>query len=76
MNNLDTSLAAILITILLAIIGFAFGYGILTNKVSTQAREIKEMKDSYKLIDAKLDTIANKLSAVETVLRMNDKSRG
>lgn len=65
----DVSVIAILITVLLALMAFAFGYGILTNKVNGHDKEIIELKQSYKTIDAKLDDICNKVGRIETVLK-------
>ena len=72
--TLDTGLAAVLITILLSIIGFAFGYGMLSQKVNAHSLAIKELESSAKLIDAKLDIIITRTAVIEALAaKMNGK---
>ena len=66
---LDTPLAALLITILIALVGAAVGYGTLLNKVNSHSTSIEKLEASYTIIDQKLDTICNQVARVETVLK-------
>lgn len=67
--NLDISSIALLITILLALLGVVFGYGMLTNKVNNHGKDIDKLETAYKSIDSKLDTICNKVASIETELK-------
>jgi len=67
--TIDISMIAILVTILLALLGVVFGYGVLTNKVNVHAKDIEKLENSYKNIDAKLDIICNKVASIETVIQ-------
>ncbi len=66
---IDTATVAVLITILLALLGVVFGYGVLTNKVNVHAKDIEKLELSYKNIDSKLDVICNKVASIETSLK-------
>jgi len=66
---LDGSTVAILITILLALLGVVFGYGVLTNKVNNHGKDIEKLETSYKNIDSKLDAICNDVAAIKSTLR-------
>lgn len=61
MIEIDASLVAILVTILGALIGVAFGYGSLTQKVKGVVEQFKnyqkENKDDHNMINNKLDRI-------------------
>jgi len=77
--TIDTSLLIILVTILVALFGVAFGYGILTQKVRSNRLDIQEEKKNYKAIDNKLDDLSERTSRVEAVLNIiarNGKSPG
>ncbi len=65
----DISMIAVLITILLALLGVVFGYGVLTNKVNVHGRDIEKLELSFKSIDGKLDIICNKVASIETSLK-------
>lgn len=67
--TIDVTMVAIMVTILLALLGVVFGYGILTNKVNNHEKDITKLEDSYKNIDYKLDTICNKVASIETELK-------
>ena len=71
--TLDISLVAILVTILLALLGVVFGYGVLTNKVNVHTKDIEKLELSYKNIDNKLDIICNKVASIETTLNERNK---
>jgi len=73
--GIDTSVVAILITLIIAVIGVSFGYGILTNRVSSHQRDIEKLQKSYDLIDAKLDLVISKIVTIETVLRIQAQNR-
>ncbi len=73
---IDTSVVAILITLLIAVIGVSFGYGLLTDKVKNHQIAIEKLENSYKDIDEKLDLIANRLTSIESALREKDKQQG
>lgn len=60
---------AVTVTILLALLGVVFGYGILTNKVNVHAKDIEKLETAYKNIDVKLDLICNKVASIETSLK-------
>ena len=66
--TLDVSLVAILVTILLALLGVVFGYGVLTNKVNVHAKDIEKLELSYKNIDTKLDAICNDVAVIKSTL--------
>ena len=66
----DPGVVAIFITLLLSIIATTFGYGILTNKVVTNASEIKDMKQRDIAIDKKLNNIC---LLVQTIITKMDK---
>ena len=68
----DIAVVALLITVVIALLGVAFGYGILTNKVNTHSQDIERLETSYKGIDSKLDTICNKVASIETTLKERD----
>ncbi len=67
--TLDTGLFAVLITVLLSLIGFAFGYGALSNKVNSHSRAIEKLESSTKRIDEKLDIIITKIAVIEAGLK-------
>ena len=71
--TLDISIVAVLVTILLALLGVVFGYGILTNKVNTHSKDIEKLETAYKNIDNKLDIICNKVASIETTLNERNK---
>lgn len=66
--NLDIS-SAVLVTIIIALLGVVFGYGMLTNRVNTHGKDIEKLETAYKSIDSKLDTICNKVASIETELK-------
>ena len=66
--TLDISMVAVLVTILLALLGVVFGYGVLTNKVNVHTKDIEKLETAYKNIDSKLDIICNKVASIETTL--------
>ena len=66
--QIDAALVGVLVTVLLAILGITFGYGVLTNKVSNNRKDIndiwdwlqnyqKENKSDHNQINSKLDNI-------------------
>jgi len=65
---IETGIAAIFITVLLSIIAISFGYGMLTNKVSSNSSEIKEMKMQDKVIEKKLDDLRMLVQTIVTKL--------
>ena len=67
--TLDISMVAVLVTILLALLGVVFGYGVLTNKVNVHTKDIDKLETAYKSIDSKLDIICNKVASIETTLK-------
>ena len=67
--SIDISMVAVLVTILLALLGVVFGYGILTNKVNVHARDIEKLEASYRTIDTKLDIICDKVAGIEATLK-------
>ncbi len=71
--NFDISTIAILVTILLALFGVVFGYGMLTNRVNTHSKDIDKLETSYRSIDSKLDSICNKVASIETELKHRGK---
>lgn len=64
MIQVDTSMLAILVTVLISLVAFAFGYGILTNKVKNDRYDIEELKSCYKQIDEKLDKISTDVARI------------
>ena len=69
--ELSSGLIAILVTVLLALVGFAFGYGILTAKQRADRFDIEELKTCYRQIDSKMDDIRNTVTRIDT--RLNSK---
>jgi membrane protein insertase Oxa1/YidC/SpoIIIJ len=67
--TLDVGLIAILITVLLAIIGAAFAYGALTNKVARNTADIKEIWGKYDEIDKKLDDLCLEVRSLSALLK-------
>jgi len=62
----DMGTIAVLVTLLLSIVATAFGYGMLTNKVSGHTSEIKEMKSEDKIIGKKLDDLRMLVQRIES----------
>ncbi len=66
--QIDAAIIGVVVTVLLALLGLAYGYGSLTNKVKGDRYDIEEIKKSFRdyqvdnkadhaLITTKLDTI-------------------
>ena len=62
--QVDSATIAIVVTVLLSLIAFAFGYGILTNKVKNDHYDIEELKKCYRDIDNKLDKISTDVARI------------
>ena len=71
----DIAVITLLVTILIALLGVAFGYGILTNKVNGHSKDIERLDATYKTIDTKLDTICNKVAGIEATLAEQKRER-
>jgi len=69
--RLSTSICVLLVTLILAIISAAFGYGSLTNAVNQNAQDIGELKVEYKTIIEKLNNIDKSISSIETEIKLN-----
>ena len=59
---------AVIVTIILAIIGFAVSYGSLSARLISAQDEIENIRVEYCTINEKLDDIRSRLSVVETRL--------
>lgn len=70
----------IIASIAIPVIGVAFGYGILNQKVKSNCAKVAENQERcvkthaevdrrYERIDGKLDDVCNRLSVIETLLR-------
>ena len=64
----DMGTIAVLVTLLLSIVATAFGYGMLTNKVSSNSSQIKDMKQQDKEIQDKLDALRLLVQRIESKL--------
>ena len=69
----DIAVVALLVTIIIALLGVAFGYGILTNRVNGHSKDLEKLELTYKTIDNKLDTICNKVASLEAILKERNK---
>lgn len=65
---IDGGIIAVLVSLILAVIAVSFGYGVLTNKVTSARYDIQEMKKKYDDIDNKLDALCISLNKIETKL--------
>jgi len=65
---IDPGIVAIFVTILLSVVATSFGYGILTNRVSSNSSEIEEMKLRDKDITKKLDDLRLLVQSIATRL--------
>ena len=89
MMTIDTALLAVFISIIITLVGVAFGYGMLTQKVKSTRSDLErectarrisedELKRVYEKIDNKLDDICDRSTALETkvdtLLRNGHKS--
>ncbi len=70
---IDTPLAALLITILIALIGSAVGYGVLVNKVADHGKSIERLQKTYDTIDQKLDEICEKVASILATLAERER---
>lgn len=67
-ENLDLGIVAVLVTMLGTVVAFAFGYGILTQKVKGNRADINKHEETYEKIYDKLDDVSERLKGVETKL--------
>jgi len=65
---IDGGIIAVFVSLILAVVGISFGYGILTNKVSSARYDIQEIKKKYDDIDGKLDDLCILVKKIETLL--------
>ena len=60
--NVDSGIA---FAIILALVAMGVGWGVLKERTNNQSKDISKIEASYKAIDTKLDSICDKVSAIE-----------
>lgn len=60
--NIDSGIA---FAIILALVAMGVGWGVLKERINNQSKDISKIEASYKAIDTKLDSICDKVSAIE-----------
>lgn len=81
MIQLDWAAAAVIITVFLSLLGFAYGYGMLSNKVKYNRYDIEELKscvkegeDRHKKIYERLECLGKDMAVIRSKV-MNDNPR-
>jgi len=70
-KNIKTNIGVITIVILLILqlLGFAFGYGMLTQQVGFNRELIKNYQTTQALLSQKMDDLSSRLTKIETLLQ-------